>query len=186
MSLSERQRRDIFVRLEPVLGPEAANNLMSVLPHQPASELVTRADLYASAAELKGEMAKLEGQMAEFKAELLGDMAELKAEMRTDMAQLKVDLQTTFQRWMTGAVAANTIAVVIGAADLMPILAHQPANELVTRRDLFATTAEIKGEMAELKAELRTEMAELRVTVQRWMTGAMAANTIAVVTALLT
>ena len=83
MSISESDRRDLYVALEPVLGPEAANNLMSMLPHQPANELVTRADMHAFGAELRGEM-----------------------------AELKADLRTSFQRYMTGAAAANLIAVV--------------------------------------------------------------------------
>ncbi len=76
-------------------------------------------------------------------------------------------------------------------------------DEIATRSDLTAMgtllrgelaelRAELKGEMAELRAELKGEMAELRADVrteiaglQRWMAGIMAANAVAVVTALL-
>lgn len=49
-----------------------------------------------------------------------------------------------------------------------------------------ALQAELKGEMAELRDEFRSEMAKLRVDTQWLMVGAMAANTVAVVAALLT
>lgn len=77
------------------------------------------------------------------------------------------------------------------------MLPNQPATQLATRDDMHANTimprcemaelrAELKGDMAELRSDLRADMTTLRVSTQRWMSGAVAANTIAVVTALVT
>ena len=85
------------------------------------------------------------------------------------------------------------------ANKLMELLPTQPANELVTRADMHvfggelrAETAELRGEMAELRgemAELRAEMIErfttAKVETQRLILAGMAANAIAVVTALI-
>ncbi len=79
-----------------------------------------------------------------------------------------------------------------------------PADHLVTREDMHANTALLRGEMAELRAELRSEMAELRadmtelradmvagfatakVETQQLIVAGMVANAIAVIAALLT
>lgn len=119
MSITESQRREIFEGLEQVMTAEAADTLMSMLPNQPAAELVTRADMHATTTMLRGEMAELRGEMAELRAELRGEMAELRAELKTDMAELRsevradiAELRITTQRWMSGAMAANTVALV--------------------------------------------------------------------------
>ena len=77
----------------------------------------------------------------------------------------------------------------------MELLPTHPTDQLVTRTDMHAFGAELRGEMAELRAELRGEMIELRADVndrfatakvetQRLILAGMAANAIAVVTAL--
>jgi len=90
---------------------------------------------------------------------------------------------------------------------LMDLLPLHPSSELVTRSDVHAQTQMLRGEMAELRAGLKGEMVELRVELrddmaslearfeqrftelrvgtQRLITASMAANAIAVVTALL-
>ena len=128
MTISESDRRAIFVGLEPILGPDAADNLLAMLPNQPAAQLVTRDDLHAHTIMLRGEMAEL-------RADMKGDMTDLRGELRGEMGELR---------------------------------------------------SELRGEMSELRSDVRTEIAALRVSTQRWMSGAVAANTIAVVTALVT
>jgi len=102
MSSTERERRDLYEGLEAALGPERSETLMALLPLQPADELVTisyfQTEMGALRAELKGEMAELRGEMAELRAELRGEMA---------------DLKLTTQRWMSGAMATNTVALVV-------------------------------------------------------------------------
>ena len=112
MTISESDRRDIYVGLEEVLGSEAANNLLAMLPNQPAAQLVTRDDMHANTIMLRGEMAELRAElkqdMTELRSELRNDMTELRSDVRSEMASLRVFTQ----RWMSGAIAANTVAVV--------------------------------------------------------------------------
>ena len=99
------------------------------------------------------------------------------------------------------------------ANHLMELLPRHPESELVTRTDALATGTMLRGEMAEMRAELKTEMGELRTELtgdmselrteltgamsdlrvdvrteiaglQKWAAGILAANGIAVVTAL--
>ena len=98
MSITERDRRNIYNGLEGTLGADVANNLMQLLPHEPAGQLVTRTDMQANTIMLRGEMAEL-------RAELRGEMAELRGAMDR--------LHGTTQRMFAGALTANAIAVVV-------------------------------------------------------------------------
>ena len=97
MAISEGQRRDIFNGFEATHGQEFANTIMELLPNQPADQLVTRTDMHAFGAELRGEMAELRGEMAELRADMIERFANAKGET---------------QRLMIGAMVANAIAVV--------------------------------------------------------------------------
>ena len=101
MAITEQDRRNLFNGLEDTLGPEAANNLMELLPNTPAAQLVTREDMHANTALLHGEMAEL-------RAELRGEMAELRGEMAAGFAAAKGETQ----RLVVASIAANTIAVI--------------------------------------------------------------------------
>ncbi len=52
------------------------------------------------------------------------------------------------------------------ANTIMQLLPNQPADQLVTRTDMHAFGTELRGEMAELRGELLGEMAELRGEVR--------------------
>ena len=74
----------------------------------------------------------------------------------------------------------------------MELLPTQPVDQLVTRADMHvfggelrAETAELRGEMAELRAEMIERFATAKVETQRLILAGMAANAIAVVTALI-
>ena len=133
MSITDRQRREVFTSLEATHGETIANTIMELLPNQPADQLVTRTDMHAFGTELRGEMAELRGEMAELRAELRGEMAELRAELRGEMAELRTEL---------------------------------------------------RGEMAELRGEMIKRFATAKVDTQRLIMASMAANAIAVITAL--
>ena len=123
----------MYVEFEGAFGESVANNIMTLLPFQPADELATRTDVLAMGSQLQGEMAELRG-------ELRGEMAELRAEVRRDIAKLEARI--------TG---------LEGSVD-----------------------ARITG----LEGSLRNEIANLRNHTTRMMAGVVAANTIAVITAL--
>ncbi len=56
MNISQRDRHDLFTRLQSTLGEPAAANLMELLPLQPSSELATRSDMAAHRDGMRGEM----------------------------------------------------------------------------------------------------------------------------------
>ena len=112
MSISESERCDIYTGLEHAVGERVANNIMELLPQQPADQLVTRADMHANTTLLRGEMAELRaelrGEMADLRAELKGEMAELRADMATGFATAKVETN----RLIVAGMIANAIAVI--------------------------------------------------------------------------
>lgn len=116
MSITDKDRRDLFNTLEDTLGTNPADTIMELLPNQPADQLVTRTDMHAFGTELRGEMAEL-------RAELLGEMAELRTEIRVEMAELRAglrgemaDLRVHLGRLVIGGMIANAIAVITALA----------------------------------------------------------------------
>jgi len=96
---------------------------MELLPNQPADQLVTRTDMHAFGAELRGEMAELRSELRGEMAELRGEMAELRSELRGEMTELRADMIARFatakvetQRLIVAGMAANAIAVVTALA----------------------------------------------------------------------
>jgi hypothetical protein len=67
MALSQKHRSTIFQKLEPILGEEEAEALLSQFPARDLDEPVTREFVRA--------------ELAEFRAEVSGDIAELRTEM---------------------------------------------------------------------------------------------------------
>ena len=128
MAITNRDRRELFDRLEATLGEHTAETLMQLLPNEPADQLVTRTDMHAFGAELRAE---LRGEMAELRAELRGEMAELRgemAELRADVqveisrlhsriSEFTVDIKTHTSRAILGGVVVN-VATVLTAVGL--------------------------------------------------------------------
>jgi len=112
MTTSEKDRRNLFNDLEAALGGEAANNLMELLPHIPASELATRADVAAMGSSLRGEMAELRGELRSEMAELRGEMGQLRGELRAEMATGFAVAKVETQRLIVAGMAANAVAVI--------------------------------------------------------------------------
>ncbi|MDH3300434.1 MAG: hypothetical protein OES24_08000 [Acidimicrobiia bacterium] len=59
MSVTDRERRHVFTQLERVIGLEAAESIMQLLPFQSSTDLATRSDLNATTVLLQGQMAAL-------------------------------------------------------------------------------------------------------------------------------
>lgn len=135
MSVSDSDRRDLFDRLEAVLGQPGASVLMELLPPVGWADVARQGDitgLRGEMAELRGdlhgEMAELRGEMAELRADLHGGMAELRGEMgelRGEMAELRSELRgdmAALRAHVDGLVpkmiAAN-VASMVGVAGLV-------------------------------------------------------------------
>ncbi len=158
MSVTDRERRHVFTMLEQAVGLEAAESMMELLPFQSSADLATRSDLNATTV-------LLQGQMAELRSELTGEMVELRTELRSEMAALKAELRGE-----------------------MATLSTELRTEL--RSEMATLSTELRSEMVTLNAELRGEMAALRGELKgefyRWGAVIVGANTVAVITALLT
>ncbi|MEM7093795.1 MAG: hypothetical protein AAF567_12395 [Actinomycetota bacterium] len=108
MSITERERRDLYYGLEQALGQAPAETLMKMLPDRASSELVTKDDLRVTTAELRSEMADIRADMANIRTE----MADLRTELKTEMVALQSDLETKMTRWMATIMTGNGVAVV--------------------------------------------------------------------------
>lgn len=92
MSVTDGERREILVRLESVVGPAAAENIMQLLPHYPYDQLATRVDVAGLAGVLRGEIATLRADLQAELIELRGDLQrefdlhrELQSDVRTGL-----------------------------------------------------------------------------------------------------
>ncbi|MCB0976375.1 MAG: hypothetical protein KDB02_02840 [Acidimicrobiales bacterium] len=136
MTISERSRQNLFNRLDEQLGPEEAETMMELLPHQGWSDVARTGDIQALERSLNdritAESALLRAEMAELRGELRNDMADLRGELRSDMSGLQLSLteqfasfrdelhrdQRTLQRQIILALVVALISVVISAAGL--------------------------------------------------------------------
>ncbi len=130
MAITERSRQTLFKRLDEQLGPQEAETMMELLPHQGWSDVARTGDIEqlersvndritAESALLRAEMADLRG------SELRTDMAELRTELRvelhTSLAAFRDELhrdQRTLQRQIILALVVALISVVVAASGL--------------------------------------------------------------------
>ena len=63
MALSQKHRSTIYQRLEPILGEEEAEALLSQFPAHDLDELVTRDLLHAEIAGVRAEISELRAEM---------------------------------------------------------------------------------------------------------------------------
>ena len=74
MSVSDRDRRELYDRLEATLGRPEASTLMELLPPVGWGDVARQGDLVA----VRGEIAELRGETAELRSELRGDVSLLR------------------------------------------------------------------------------------------------------------
>ena len=92
MPLSQKHRSTIFQKLEPILGEEEAEALLSQFPARDLDEPVTREFVRA--------------ELAEFKAEVHAEIAELRIEMHRLANRMLVSMSAV-------TIAAMSIAVTL-------------------------------------------------------------------------
>lgn len=114
--LSDERRRNVLHALSQSIGSEPAHELMSMLP---AADHLTRADLDAGMASLRGEMGELRGEIGDLRGELRGGMGELRGEMgelRGQMAGIHHRIDAQLSRLITANAATVGIAIAIVTA----------------------------------------------------------------------
>lgn len=92
MSISEQARHQLHTRLEQVLGSDEAATLIAYLPPVGWQDVVTKRDLDAAVATLRGEfggeMGTLRGEFGVLRAEfgeLRGEFGELRGELKAEI-----------------------------------------------------------------------------------------------------
>lgn len=104
MSVNEFQRHQVFQWFEEAMGPERAAIMMDLLPPVGWGDIVTKTDLHALRAELRGEMADLRAHMSELGGELRGEMASLSRDVNVAIERSKSEIVRTL---FFGMVASN-------------------------------------------------------------------------------
>jgi hypothetical protein len=129
MAITERSRKNLFQRLDEQLGPEEAETMMELLPHQGWSDVARTGDIErlerAINDRITAESALHRAEMAELRGELHTDMAELRTELRVELhaslAAFRDELhrdQRTLQRQIILALVVALISVVVAASGL--------------------------------------------------------------------
>jgi hypothetical protein len=87
MALDERARHELFLRLEQVLGPQAAETLMELMPPVGWADVATKRDLDALEERMDLRFEALEHKLlAGFRGELLAQSNAITGQMRTLVA----------------------------------------------------------------------------------------------------
>ena len=121
MSITERQRSHLTETATTVLGAEAADTLMALLPMDGWDNIVREPDLRAATAELRADMAELRNDVRTEISDVRTEISEFKAETRerfsqvdvqfADMRRLIVETNTSTRNWMLTSIVTITSAV---------------------------------------------------------------------------
>ena len=125
MAITERDRQNLFTRLDEQLGPEDAETMMELLPHQGWADVARTGDIQALQGSVNdritAESALLRAEMAELRSELKTDISELRTEFHTSFGAFRDELhrdQRTLQRQIILALVVALISTVISVATL--------------------------------------------------------------------
>ena len=136
MSARDRNRLNLYQKLDEILGTEEANTLMEHLPPIPWNEVATKGDVEASEVALKAdietmtttlriEMAAMgrdiRGELAAMGKEIRGEMQGFRTELKADIhvlgAELRAEMLSGFNRqikWLvTFGVAWSSLLIAI-------------------------------------------------------------------------
>ena len=101
MTASDRDRLNLYQKLDEFLGTEEANTLMEHLPPVPWNEVATKSDLNALGVALRSDIdalgTQLRVEMAATTKELRNEMATMGKELRSEMATMGAELRSEMQ-----------------------------------------------------------------------------------------
>jgi hypothetical protein len=113
MALSQKHRVALYEFLEPQLGDDVTEALLSEFPTDPGDELVTKQFLRAELAELRTE---LHTGLGDVQSGLRGEIADVQSGLRGEIAQLRVEMEqihTKAMRTTLGAMGVMTAFITI-------------------------------------------------------------------------
>lgn len=125
MSARDRNRLNLYQKLDEILGTEEANTLMEHLPPIPWNEVATKGDVEASEVALKADIetmtTTLRIEMAAMGKEIRGEMQGFRTELKADIhvlgAELRAEMLSGFNRqikWLvTFGVAWSSLLIAI-------------------------------------------------------------------------
>ena len=97
MTTSDRDRLNLYQKLDEFLGTEEANTLMEHLPPVPWNEVATKSDLNALGVALRSDIdalgTQLRVEMAATTTELRSEMAAMGKELRSEMQMMGTELR---------------------------------------------------------------------------------------------
>ena len=112
MSIDERSRHELFVRLEQVLGPEPASTLMEHLLPVGWGDVATKRDLAVMRTDLSAEInllrSDLSGEISLVRSDLSGEINVL----RSEMVGMKHEILATMRGEFAGQTRAMFVAIV--------------------------------------------------------------------------
>ena len=114
MSITERQRSHLTETATTVLGAEAADTLMALLPMDGWDNIVREPDLRA--ATVRTEITDVRTDITEFKAETRERFSQVDVQF-ADMRRLIVETNTSTRNWMLTSMV--TITSVVTAIQLL-------------------------------------------------------------------
>ena len=121
MTAAHADRQIVYDSLKDLIGSEASNKLMDLLPRHPETDLVTRTDMHANTSILQGVMAELRGEMNEkfgLVEARFGAIDEKFGLVFLEFGKLRTEISDRFerqQRWLIGLLVTIIVAV-IGSA----------------------------------------------------------------------
>jgi len=93
VTIDERSRHALYLRLEEVLGADEAGTLMDHLPPVGWADVATRRDVDGASVLLRSEMAS---EFAAVRSEMASEFAAVRSEMTTEFAAVRSEMASEF------------------------------------------------------------------------------------------
>jgi len=152
MSIDERSRHELYLRLEDALGPEPANTLMEHLPPVGWADVATRHDLETQMGLLRTD---LEAQMGLLRTDLEAQVGTLRTDLEAQMGLLRTDLEAQMGLLRTDLEAQ------------MGLLRHDLEAQMgLLRHDLEAQVGTLRTDLEAFKRENSLEFALVRKDIE--------------------
>jgi len=138
VTIDERSRHALYLRLEEVLGAEEAGTLMDHLPPVGWADVATRRDVDGAGALLRSEMAS---EFAAVRSEMTSEFAAVRSEMAAESALLRSEMTSEFAAVRSEMAAESAL------------LRSEMASEFAAvRRDITVLQSDVAGIRIEMRS----------------------------------